>query len=156
MHGAHDSDLLRAANLDDLADLLRLAREFYDEDGFTTTDAELERNFRALFGAGDSAHLCLAVDDGSAIGFALTTTGLVLESGLVAELQDLYVMPAHRGSGIGVRLIREAQRWATDQGATLLEIVVAPNGQDISGLIDYYARHGFRDEGRRLLSVRLS
>lgn len=157
MPGPHDADpQLRAAGIDDLPELLRLAREFYDEDGFTTSDADLDRNFRALFAAGTQAHICLALDDAAAIGFALTTTDLVLESGLVAELQDLYVMPAHRGSGIGARLMHEAQQWATEQGATLFEIVVAPNGQDVSGLIDYYVRHGFRDEGRRLLSVRLS
>lgn len=145
---------LRTAQLDDLPDLLRLAREFYDEDGFATRDDELDSNFRALL-ATTNAHTCLAFKDGAAIGFALTTTDLVLESGLIAELQDLYVMPAHRGAGVGARLMLDAQAWAREQGAALLEIVVAPNGRDISGLLRYYAANGFRDEGRRLLSLDL-
>ena len=156
MSSLSDTDAqLRPARLDDLPELLRLAREFYDEDGFTTSDDELDRNFRALLGADTSAHICLAVRDGSAVGFALTTTALILESGLVAELQDLYVMPAQRGTGVGARLMRESQQWAKERGAAQLEIVVAPNGQDVSGLFDYYAAQGFRDEGRRLLTLEL-
>jgi aminoglycoside 6'-N-acetyltransferase I len=151
----HPAVQLRTARLDDLSELLRLAREFYDEDGFTTSDDELELNFRALFAAPDSAHICLAGDGESPVGFALTTTALILESGLVAELQDLYVMPSHRGGGLGAQLMQEAEQWAKGQGAALLEIVVAPNGQDVSGLLRYYARHGFRDEGRRLISLEL-
>lgn len=147
--------LLRPAQLDDLPELLRLAREFYDEDGFTTSDDDLARNFRALFAATDSAHICLALDGAAAIGFALTTTDLVLESGLVAELQDIYVVPAYRGAGVGAGLMQDAVDWAKERGARLLEIVVAPNGRDISGLLAYYARNGFRDEGRRLLSLEL-
>lgn len=146
--------VLRAAELDDLPDLLRLARAFYDEDGFSTTDAELDRNFRKLLVAHD-AHTCLALDGDAAVGFALTTTALILESGLVAELQDLYVEPAHRGTGLGRRLMDDSRRWAVQQGATLLEVVVAPNGRDVSGLLRYYAGNGFRDEGRRLLSREL-
>ena len=155
MADSTDSDAqLRAAQLDDLPELRRLAREFYDEDGFTTSDDALDSNFRALL-ATTSAHTCLAIKDGAAIGFALTTTDLVLESGRVAELQDLYVMPAHRGAGIGAQLLHDATAWAKDQGAALLEIVVAPNGRDVSGLVSYYAANGFRDEGRRLLTLDL-
>lgn len=156
MAGRADTDpVLRTATLDDLPALLRLAREFYGEDGFATTDEDLESNFRALFGKEAGAHICLALDGESAIGFALTTTDLVLESGVIAELQDLYVMPGHRGAGLGARLMQDARQWAVAQGATLLEIVVAPNGKDVSGLIRYYAAHGFRDEGRRLFSLEL-
>ena len=102
-----------------------------------------------------TAHTCLAVDGGSAVGFALTTSQLVLESGVVAELQDLYVMPAYRRQGVAGRLIDDATRWAQAQQASLLEVVVAPNGQDVSDLLAYYVARGFRDEGRRLLSFTL-
>ena len=155
MEGTAGNPQLRTAGLEDLPDLLRLTREFYDEDGFATSDDELDRNFRGLLAAEAGAHVCLARHDGSAIGFALTTTDLVLESGVVAELQDLYVMPAHRGTGVGARLLQDARQWAQAQGASLLEVVVAPNGRDVSGLLAYYAAQGFRDEGRKLLSLEL-
>ncbi len=39
--------------------LVGLARAFYDEDGFTTTDAELARNLDVLLRA-DNAHVAIA------------------------------------------------------------------------------------------------
>ncbi len=145
--------LLRTAGIDDLPELLRLARDFYDEDGFATTDAELRSNFRALLADEASARICLAVGDDSAIGFALTTSRVILESGIVAELQDLYVMPAQRHRGIGAGLVNDAIGWAKTVHASVLEVVVAPNGRDVSQLFAYYAARGFRDEGRRLLAL---
>jgi GNAT superfamily N-acetyltransferase len=146
---------LRAAGLDDLADLVRLTRAFYDEDGFTTSAVDIETNFRALLDPGARAHCCIAVHDDRCVGFALTTAQLVLESGLVAELQDLYVEPDHRHGGIGAALIDDAARWARGLLARLLDVVVAPNGRDVAPLLRYYAARGFRDDGRRLISLAL-
>ncbi len=146
---------LRPATPDDAGVLVGLARAFYDEDGFTTTDAELSRNFGVLLRA-DNAHLALAVVDGASGGFALTTTSFVLESGLVAELQDLYVAPEARARGVGTALIEDAARWARSLSAALLEVVIAPNGHDVAHLLDYYRARGFVDEGRRLLARALS
>ena len=52
-------------------------------------------------------------------------------------------------------LIDDAIAWARGQQATLLEVVVAPNEHDVSHLLDFYAAHAFRDEGRRLLALDL-
>jgi aminoglycoside 6'-N-acetyltransferase I len=142
---------IRIATPDDLGVLVALARAFYDEDGFTTADAELAHNFEVLLHA-DNAHLVLAKVDGSVSGFALSTTAFVLESGVVAELQDLYVAPSHRAHGVGTALIEDAARWARSRSAALLEIVIAPNGQDVSHLDGYYRARGFVDQGRRLLA----
>ena len=145
---------LRNATYDDVDVLVRMARAFYDEDGFTTTDAELASNFEVLLHA-DNAHVALGVLDGSVTGFALSTTAFILESGRVAELQDLYVAPAARAGGVGTALIEDAERWARSQSASLLEVVIAPNGQDVTRLLDYYRARGFVDEGRRILARRL-
>ena len=141
----------RTATTDDMSVLLDLARALYDEDGFTTTDAELAHNLAVLVDAGNT-HLVLAAVDGAASAFALTTTAFILESGLVAELQDLYVAPAARGRGVGTALIEDAARWAQAQSLALLEVVIAPNGRDVTHLFDYYRARGFVDDGRRILA----
>ena len=141
---------LRDATVDDLDVLVGLARAFYDEDGFATTDAQLRHNFDVLVRA-TNAHVVIAMVDGSAGGFALSTTAFILESGVVAELQDLYVVPAMRARGVASALIEDAAGWAHTRGARQLELVVAPNGQDVTHLYAYYAKRGFVDEGRRLL-----
>jgi aminoglycoside 6'-N-acetyltransferase I len=145
---------LRAAGPGDLTMLVELARAFYDEDGFSTTNDELAANFRTLLTAADS-HVVIATVAENVCGFALTTTAFILESGLVAELQDLYVDPTLRGRGVATALIEDAAEWARAQSATLLEVVVAPNGRDVSSLLDFYTRRRFTDEGRRILSRRL-
>jgi aminoglycoside 6'-N-acetyltransferase I len=141
---------LRLAAPADIDVLVALARAFYDEDGFTTTDAELARNFAVLLRA-DNAHLVIATVDGAACGFALSTTAFILESGLVAELQDLYVAPQARARGVGTALIEDAAQWAGARSAKLLEVVIAPNGQDVSHLYHFYRVRGFADEKRRIL-----
>lgn len=146
---------IRVATAADVDVLAGLARAFYDEAGFATTDAELARNFGVLLRA-DNAHLVLASVDDAVSGFALCTTAFVLESGLVAELQDLYVTPEARGCGVGTALIEDAARWARSRAANLLEVVIAPNGRDVTHLHDYYRARGFADEQRRILVRALS
>lgn len=46
-------------------------------------------------------------------------------------------------------------RWARRIGAAQLEVVIAPNGMDVSHLFGYYAARGFADDGRRLLAMPL-
>lgn len=145
-----DRMVLRAATADDLADLVRLAHDFYDEDGFTAADDDIRARFDELLTSRD-ARIAVVVHDGATCAFALTTVRLILESGLVAELQDLFVEPDHRRMGIANALIDDATEWARAQSASLLEVVVAPNGRDVTNLVDYYRLRGFADEGRRLL-----
>lgn len=147
--------LIRTAMPDDVGVLVGLARAFYDEDGFLTTNEELAHNFEVLLRA-DNAHLVVATSEGSVSGFALTTTAFILESGLVAELQDLYVVPADRARGIGSALVEDAARWAQEQSAVMLEVVIAPNGRDVTHLFSYYRARGFSDEERQILARTLS
>ena len=145
------SSTLRTAAVSDLPDLVRLTRAFYDEDGFTASDDDIRSRFQDLLAAGD-ARVVVASHDDALCGFALTTIRLILESGPVAEIQDLFVDPDRRGEGIGNALIEDAASWARAQSASLLEVVVAPNGRDVGRLISYYTSRGFTDEGRRIVS----
>jgi aminoglycoside 6'-N-acetyltransferase I len=143
---------LRVAAADDLPALLELAAAFYEEDGFATPLRELAANLEVLVGTPDRARVAVAVESGRVVGFGITTTTFGLECGLSAELEDLYVDPAFRRRGLARELIEDSAAWAAGLGATRLEVVVAPNGQDVSHLFRYYAAHGFADEDRRILS----
>jgi aminoglycoside 6'-N-acetyltransferase I len=145
---------LRAATEEDLADLVELTTAFYEEDGFFATREDLHHRF-ARFLREPDADVTVAETPAGVVGFALTTVRLILESGRVAELQDLYVQPGSRAEGIGSRLIQNAARWAREIGAEALEVVVAPNGRDMTHLHRYYRARGFVDESRRILLRRL-
>jgi GNAT superfamily N-acetyltransferase len=95
------------------------------------------------------------VPDDEIAGFAITTLSFGLEDGCVAELEDLFVRPTNR-RGIAGALIDDSAEWAASHGYRTLELVVASNGNDVAHLLGYYARRGFVDEGRRLLSRSLA
>lgn len=129
-----------------------LATAFYTEDGFTTPASQLRENLVVLLDS-DSARVAVACgDDDEIVGFAITTLSFGLEYGLSAELEDLFVDPAHRRSGIGSALIDDSADWARSRGSRVLELVVAPNGANVDHLFNYYAHQGFTSEGRQILS----
>ena len=146
---------LMSATEHDLPAVVDLTTAFYEEDGFETEPQAVLRERLSTFLSDIDASLTVAATSDAVIGFALTTMRLILESGLVAELQDLYVRPEYRGVGVGSALVADAARWARDNAATILEVVIAPNGRDAADLDRYYASLGFRDEGRRLVHLDL-
>jgi pimeloyl-ACP methyl ester carboxylesterase/GNAT superfamily N-acetyltransferase len=146
---------VRVATPADAAAMLELAVAFYAEDGFTTTRDRLAEHLRHLLRSSD-AH-CAVVDEANCmIAFGITTLSYGLENGLIAELEDLYVVPTARRRGLAQALIDDSARWASRRGAAKLEIVIAPNGLDVSHLDRYYRARGFRDAGRRLLELPLT
>jgi aminoglycoside 6'-N-acetyltransferase I len=146
---------LRPATPDDLDALVELALAFYVGDGFTTGEAALRANWTALL-ALDSVRSAVAEEDGRVLGFAVTTSHIGLENGLLAELEDIYVRPEARNRGIARALIEDCAQWARQRGIGLIDVCIAPNGQDVSHLFDFCRARGFRDEGRRLVHLDLS
>jgi GNAT superfamily N-acetyltransferase len=131
--------------------VLDLATAFYAEDGFTTPVSELRDNLVVLLDSENARVAVACAPNDEIVGFAITTLSFGLEDGCVAELEDLYVRPTNRRIGIAGALIDDSAKWAASRGCRRLELVVAPNGNDVAHLFGFYARRGFVDEGRRLL-----
>ena len=145
-------DEVRRARPGELPVVLDLATAFYAEDGFTTPVWQLRENLLVLLDS-DSARVAVACrQNDEVLGFAITTLSFGLEYGRLAELEDLFVVPAHRRSGIGSALINDSADWARSRGCRALELVVAPNGANVDNLFNYYAHQGFTSEGRQILS----
>lgn len=142
--------ILRTADPADLTAVFSLAVAFYTEDGFGTSEQTLRANLSVLLSS-SAAHVVVAQSETQLVGFAVTTTSFGLENGLIAELEDLFVMPTARRQGLGARLIGDSIEWARQQGCQRLELVLAPNGRDVGHLLDYYVTRGFHDDGRRLI-----
>jgi ribosomal protein S18 acetylase RimI-like enzyme len=73
----------------------------------------------------------------------------------VAEISDLYVVPAARGAGVATALVEAAADWAHAQGCTALFAAVGPDGELSHGVSGFFTRHGFADEYRKLLAHEL-
>jgi ribosomal protein S18 acetylase RimI-like enzyme len=101
---------VRRARPSELAAVLELAVAFYAEDGFTTPRSQLRDNLAVLL-TSDDARVAVASERQTNVGFAITTMSFGLEQGPIAELEDLYVQPAHRGTGIASALIDDSANW---------------------------------------------
>jgi GNAT superfamily N-acetyltransferase len=95
-----------------------------------------------LFGARPYAEVVLAEDDGRPVGFALFFHNFSTFLGRPGiYLEDLFVLPEHRGSGIGRMLLAHLARLAVERGCGRLEWAVLDWNRDA---IKFYERLGAR------------
>jgi GNAT superfamily N-acetyltransferase len=134
---------LRAANRDDvpvIAELIRgLARFEKLEQEVVMTEELLAAG---LFGERTYAEVVLAEDDGGPVGFALFFHNFSTFLGRPGiYLEDLFVVPEHRGGGIGRMLLAHLARLALERGCGRMEWAVLDWNRDA---IQFYERLGAR------------
>jgi GNAT superfamily N-acetyltransferase len=113
---------IRRAERGDAPALLRMvtALAAHHGDIATLTPHALERD---LFGASACASALLALSGADAVGYAVLSSSPRLHSGhRVMEVHHLFVDSAHRGSGIGRRLMAAAVVEARRQDCGVLEV----------------------------------
>ena len=132
---------IRPGELEDvplIAELIRgLARYEKLEHEVVMTKEKLTTH---LFGERRYAETLIADDDGEPVGFALffhTFSTFLAQPGLY--LEDLFVVPEHRGGGIGRMLLERLAQMAIDRGCGRLEWAVLDWNQDA---IRFYERLG--------------
>ncbi len=134
---------LRSATSDDvpvIAELIRgLARFEKLEQEVVMTEELLASG---LFGERPYAEVVLAEDDGRPVGFALFFHNFSTFLGRPGiYLEDLFVLPGQRGSGIGRMLLAHLARLAVERGCGRLEWAVLDWNRDA---IKFYERLGAR------------
>ena len=135
-----------AAARDGGAVVALLARQLDEHDIALAPDA-LEHAVRTLLGDPRLGHVLVAcADDGAIAGVAVLSFLFTLEhGGPAAWLDELYVADAHRGRGVGERLVEAALRVARERGCVALDLEVEP-GHDAATRL--YERLGFRRHRR--------
>ena len=114
---------VRPATAADVPVVLELVRELAvyerEPDAVETTEPQLRE---ALFGADPVAWCHVALDEhGSVVGFALWHLTFSTWRGTAGIwLEDLFVRPAARGTGLGKELLQELARTCTARGYTRL------------------------------------
>ncbi len=104
---AYTIDLVTAADLDALLPLVRAYCDFYET---SPTDAALLDLFRALIADPEREGIQLIARDGraQAVGFATVFWSWdTTEGSRIGIMNDLYVAPSARGTGLADRLIEE-------------------------------------------------
>jgi GNAT superfamily N-acetyltransferase len=98
------------------------------EDEVTMTEAKLDR---ALFGERSYAETLIAEDGGKPVGFALffhNFSTFLAQPGIY--LEDLFVVPEHRGGGVGRALLEALARLAVERDCGRLEWAVLDWNRD--------------------------
>ena len=123
-----------------IAELIRgLARYEKLEHELTMTEERLAAN---LFGPHHYAETLIAEVDGTPVGFALffhNFSTFLAKPGIY--LEDLFVIPEHRGRGVGRALLKELARLAVERECGRLEWSVLDWNEDA---ISFYERLGAR------------
>lgn len=141
---------LRQATAADAGVALPLIERFFAEEGFAAPPGQMRRQLLGLLND-DECAVFLAWWGEQAVGVATVTTTSGIELGLSAEMEDLYVLPAARGQGIGAALIEAVKGWCRSRGCSLVAAIVTPEGQAAHDLVGYYRRRGFVETGRTIL-----
>ena len=123
-------------DLDELLPLMRAYCEFYEVD---PPDADLLGMSRALIAdpGREGVQLIARGDGDSAVGFATVFwTWQTLEAARLAVMNDLYVSPESRGSGLAEALIRACGEEARSHGAASLAWQTALDNERAQKLYD--------------------
>jgi GNAT superfamily N-acetyltransferase len=135
------SATLRRAEAGDVGDIVRLVRGLAEYEQLLHEVVSTETDFQErLFGPCPVAHAVLAEADGAAVGMALYYHTFSTFTGRCdLFLEDLFVMPEHRGKGIGLALFRHLAGIARDERCRRIEWRVLDWNQPA---IDFYRRIG--------------
>ena len=135
------AETARIAHARDAAVVARLLDDFNREfDTPTPGAAVLTQRLERLL-AGRDVFAVLVGDP--AAGLALVTLRPnVWYDGPVGLLDELYVVPSWRGSGLGTELLMAVERTVRERGGELVEINV--DGDDVDAR-RFYERHGYRN-----------
>jgi GNAT superfamily N-acetyltransferase len=133
--------VLRFATPEDVATILRFVRELAEferaADKVVATEALLHE---AMFGERPVAEAVMAERDGEPLGMALFFHNFSTWTGWRGlYLEDLYVTPAARGSGVGKALLSHLAAIAVDRGCSRFEWAVLNWNQKA---IDFYKAMG--------------
>ncbi len=140
---------IRHAGTEDAALVGELIGRFLAEEGFDTPpDEARSRSSRFLAEPANAAFL--AVADDRAIGVATVTSVFNFESGGIAEVEDLYVVPEWRRRGVARALVEAALAWCREHDCRDVEVVITPEGEARHELAGWYRSLGFVDTGRSI------
>lgn len=141
---------LRPAAPADVEPLLRLVEAFHAEDGYPFREEETRVNLLRLLGDPQLGRLWVIDEAGALIGYLVLGLGFSLEfRGRDAFVDELYVVPSHRGRGLGKQALALAEATCRELGVRALHLEVERGNEEALGL---YRKTGFVDHDRYLMT----
>jgi GNAT superfamily N-acetyltransferase len=145
---------MRPADLRDRERLLDLMAGFYAESGFVLDRPRAEGAFTALLGDPRLGRVWVIERDLDLVGYIVVTFVFAMEhGGLAAWVDDLYVEPSARGSGLGTAALAAVRESCAELGVRALAVEV---GRDNAAAQAVYRSAGMVLIDRGLMMVSLA
>jgi GNAT superfamily N-acetyltransferase len=123
-----------------MADLLAVL--FSEEHEFRPDREKQMRALRMIISAPERGNMFVATEEDRVVGMvSLLITISTAKGGTACWLEDMVILPEHRGTGIGTKLLTHAVAYAKSQGFTRITLLT-DRTSDKS--IHFYERHGFQ------------
>jgi len=146
---------VRPAARDDIPQLLALLRRYWDYEHIAGFEAlRLELLLQQLFAEPRLGAAWVAEAEGRLSGYLIAVTVLSLEhGGLMAEIDEFFVLPEVRAHGVGTQLLAAAEAALAARGCVRLQLQLAVGNAAARG---FYEHRGYRArDGYRLLDKAL-
>lgn len=149
----HDAGDYRftAASEADLPRLMPVLRDFYTVEHLPWNEPAMRRALTALVGDPHAGRLRLILRDGEIAGYFVLGFCFSLEfGGRFGLLDELFVLPAHRGGGLAKRALAEVEALCRAEGLDALRLEVNDDNAHARGI---YERAGYIAHPRRLMTL---
>ena len=134
---------VRCALASDVPQLLALVRRYWQFQGLGAFDAlRLEVLLQELIGSGARGQIWVAERAGTLCGYLVLVYVVSLEhQGLMAEIDEFFVLPEARGAGLGSGLLAAAEEALKHAGCVRLQLQLAVDNEAARA---FYARRGYQ------------
>jgi GNAT superfamily N-acetyltransferase len=134
---------VRCAQASDVPQLLALVRRYWQFEGLGTFDAlRLEVLLQELIGSPVRGQVWVAERTGTLCGYLVLVYVVSLEHrGLMAEIDEFFVLPEARGAGMGSALLVAAEEALKHAGCVRLQLQLAVANEAARA---FYARRGYQ------------
>ena len=145
---------MREAVLGNVRTLVELMAEFYAESDYVLDRGRAAAAFTALLSDPRLGRVWLIEQAAAAVGYVVVTFVFGMEyGGLTAFVDDFFVRPAYRNSGLGTAALAAARDACAMLGVRALSVEVAG---DNDPALAVYRRTGFAMTDRRLMVLALA
>jgi ribosomal protein S18 acetylase RimI-like enzyme len=146
---------MRRANIEDIPLLINLMASFYSESGYNLDHPLAEEAFATLLSKEHLGSVWLIDEAGQPVGYVVLTFRFGMEyGGLMACLDDLYVLPEYRNKGLSTAALDHVRAFCDESKICAITVEVAPNNGPAQTV---YRRLGLAEApGRQLLVLPLT
>jgi GNAT superfamily N-acetyltransferase len=135
---------IRAAVADDIGTLLPMIEDYWRFEAIEGFDGgRIARLLGRVLADESLGRAWLAFVDGAPAGYLLAVFVFSLEhQGVTAEIDEFFVLPAHRGRRVGAQLLAAAESDFRSRGCTNASLQI---GRDNAAARAFYHGRGYRD-----------